>query len=770
MKDINLFFLVSSIVREKSGRHCSRLVPLLCLTILFLTVCPLNGQTNNGIGAYLENDKIYLELDKSIIGKPILFVRHHMNQLHVKWSQIGNQVVLSQQMVTSVMGELIPIDGDYTIEERVLGKFPLITEKSKGNQLVINATDLLLNLEIRWFRFYSQETILRDLSFVKSVEFMDGETIIRTSQTLTEDSPRSISVDYSFYTLPEPMRGRLFDHRMGYMLDVNWSNRRNGNYKATIARWRLEKKYPEQKLSEAIKPIIFYFDPAIPDKWKRYLRAGIMEWSPAFEAAGFKNAIEVKELPDSISSENSVNYSLIRWANYSGIRSAEMESGSSVRLVTDHRSGEILKADILISSSLQSLSDEYLVRCAPLDLRTLNYPFSDDLVGDLIQSVTAHEAGHAFGIMDANFGEYGYPVDKMGDVDWLREMGHTPSVMTYARHNYIAQPEDHVPPSLLIQKVGPMDIHHIKWGYTTLLGAKHLDDELPFLDAMIREKDSIPWFRFNSDNYGKIGPGNTNEVIDNNNPVRSTELGLKNIKKVLELLPALNSDKRDDDLLDRLYDKSLELWFDEMKHVTSLIGGVTIYNKAGFQKGDIFEPIPIDEQRRALKFLIENAFLVPDWLSSPSFVNRLTYSTGSDILMIHQINLLADVLNVQRMRRLEFIEKRPEYRNFIAPLLAQLQAGLFQELHEKEIQISKHRQELQLVYITLLMGNMKLETNYDHITVLQLGRSTSQYLKSTYAENLRGLAKQIQSALKNIEGGESKEHLKICLKKLDPDV
>ena len=186
-----------------------------------------------------------------------------------------------------------------------------------------------------------------------------------------------------------------------------------------------------------------------------------MEWSPAFEAAGFKNAIEVKELPDSISSENSVNYSLIRWANYSGIRSAEMESGSSVRLVTDHRSGEILKADILISSSLQSLSDEYLVRCAPLDLRTLNYPFSDDLVGDLIQSVTAHEAGHAFGIMDANFGEYGYPVDKMGDVDWLREMGHTPSVMTYARHNYIAQPEDHVPPSLLVQKVGPMDIHHI---------------------------------------------------------------------------------------------------------------------------------------------------------------------------------------------------------------------------------------------------------------------------------------------------------------------
>ena len=174
MKDINLFFWVSSIVREKSGRHCSRLVPLLCLTILFLTVCPLNGQTNNGIGAYLENDKIYLELDKSIIGKPILFVRHHMNQLHVKWSQIGNQVVLSQQMVTSVMGELIPIDGDYTIEERVLGKFPLITEKSKGNQLVIDATDLLLNLEIRWFRFYSQETILRDLSFVKSVEFMDG--------------------------------------------------------------------------------------------------------------------------------------------------------------------------------------------------------------------------------------------------------------------------------------------------------------------------------------------------------------------------------------------------------------------------------------------------------------------------------------------------------------------------------------------------------------------------------------------------------------------
>ena len=207
-----------------------------------------------------------------------------------------------------------------------------------------------------------------------------------------------------------------------------------------------------------------------------------------------------------------------------------------------------------------------------------------------------------------------------------------------------------------------------------------------------------------------------------------------------------------------------------MKHVTSLIGGVTIYNKAGFQKGDVFEPTPIDEQKRALKFLIENAFIVPDWLSSPSFVNRLSYSTGSDILMIHQINLLSDVLNVQRMRRLEFMEKRPEYRNFIAPLLAELQAGLFHELHEKETQISKRRQELQLEYITLLINHLKSETNYDNIKVLQLGRSTSQSLKSAYAENLRDLAKQIQSALKKIEGGNNKDHLKICLMKIDPDL
>src|SRR5690606_5713180 len=162
----------------------------------------------------------------------------------------------------------------------------------------------------------------------------------------------------------------------------------------------------------------------------------------------------------------------------------------------DQRSGEILKADLVISS-FQSLFEDYFVRCAPLDPRARETPVPDGLMGELLQYVVAHEAGHAFGIRDAHFGEYTYSIDKIRNEKWLYRMGHTPSVMSYARHNYIAQPEDSIPPSLLVQKVGPADAYHIQWGYQEFGGARSPEDELPYLEALIGQQDSVPWYRYN---------------------------------------------------------------------------------------------------------------------------------------------------------------------------------------------------------------------------------------------------------------------------------
>src|SRR5690606_17693352 len=124
--------------------------------------------------------------------------------------------------------------------------------------------------------------------------------------------------------LPEPMRPRLFDHRMGFASEGSFSSP-NWEMKTgmgSIRRWKLEKEDDKIILSNPIKPIVFYLDPRIPNKWKPYVRAGIEEWLPAFEEAGFLNAIEVKDVPSDADAEFfiSIANSIIFWKDTVEIR------------------------------------------------------------------------------------------------------------------------------------------------------------------------------------------------------------------------------------------------------------------------------------------------------------------------------------------------------------------------------------------------------------------------------------------------------------------
>lgn len=766
MKVIKIMFWISSIA---SGRKRTVHRALALSALLLWVACPLWGQANNGIGAYLEDNRLLLVLDRAIMEEPMLFVRHHKGQLTVRWSQVGEQVVLTQHRVRSALGEWIPIDADYKIEERVLGKFKVIKEKSNEVTLAIDATELVLANDIKWFAYDSPESIDLRKSYIYKVEKLDGETIIRTKRTKNSGSSfKTIDVDFSFYQLPDrPMRPRLFDHRMGYYLEDVWDAQRTDNYKAAIMRWRMEKKDPMSALSDPVTPITFYFHPDVPDVWKPYIRAGILVWSAPFEAAGFKNVIEVRDLPEGEPSGYSVTYSMIRWENFSGVRGSEKESGSTAKMIVDQRTGEILKADILISSSSRSLVEEYVVRCAPMDARAQRYPVPESLVGELFQYVTSHETGHALGLMDGNYGEYAYPLEKIRDVQWLRKMGHTPSIMNYARHNYITQPEDSIPASLLLQKVGPMDLFQIKWGYSNFPRATSPLEERPILDSIILAYDSIPWYRFNADRYGRIGPGNTHEAVDNRDPISSTELGLRNMEKVMGLLPKLNRDQPDDALLKRLYKKTLELWFHEMRHVLSLVGGYTIHYKSGTQQGAVYTPISMEEQRKALRFLLQSAFVVPQWLEHPSFQYRLDEIRGSDMLLVYQLQLLSELLGVSRVGRLEHMERSHHYEAVLSGMIGMLQEGLFQELEDPRADISPRRQALQRAYIETMSSHVRSESPSSRLSMEQLQRFPSQYVKSECRFGLRQLQKKLKMVVTELEDGQQKEHLRACLKMIN---
>ncbi|WP_298535861.1 zinc-dependent metalloprotease [uncultured Algibacter sp.] len=720
--------------------------------------------------SFTKGDQLYLSIPKSHLDKPMMFSRHDSgNQyefMQVVWSLFKDKILLKASHIASTSGAIIPFNKNNFLCENILAVFPREKTQSNSKLICINITQFLLHQNIPWTPEFN-ENLVPQLSYLIDTKNLSNEVIISTQRGLVKNQSRiSIPVYYSFYELPVPMKSRRFDYRMGfYDAQESAISSQTKNSMANISRWRLEKRDNDKKTNRPIKPITFILSPKIPEKWREYVKYGIEEWLPAFKSAGFEDAIVVKEV-DSMEDWqlHSLNYSIVRWGNNLNTGYKETE-GSTVSNVIDLRSGEILKSDIILGSSYEFLADQYFIRCAPLDKRAQRYPFPDDLMGELIQSLVAHEAGHTFGIMDNNYGEYSYPITKMNDRSWLEKMGHTPSIMTYARHNNIAQPEDNIPASLLIQKLGPTDHYYIKWGYMEFPNTFSNKEEELALEGFIKLQDSITWFRYNNDQFEIIGPAATNEVVENDSPMKSTRLALKNIERVIDLLPEVNRGQKDNARLERLYDKTLNLWHHQMRQVVSLIGGYDIYYKSVNELGNMYTPIALKRQEEALNYLISNAFSPPNWLTHPVFISKLSYSTYPDKMLEYQQALLFELLRPQRMKRFERMENLKGYENISRIFISNLQFGLFRELYENLDVVDPKRQEIQSTYIDKLIQiieqkRVNMDTNkrfFDY----------TDYSKGMVLEQLRALEKQIFKRVAEDKASGSMGHWMLCLKKLN---
>src|SRR5262249_44272599 len=210
-----------------------------------------------------------------------------------------------------------------------------------------------------------------------------------------------------------------------------------------------------------------------------------------FEMAGFKNAIIAKDAPtaeqDPDWSAEDARYSVIRWLP------STIENASGPH-ISDPRTGEIIEADIQFYHNVMNLvRDWYFVQVAPLDPRAQKLPLPDELMGRLLEFVTAHEVGHTLGFQHNMKASSMYPADKIRDREWIRKMGHTPSIMDYSRFNYVAQPEDHIDVADLVPGLGPYDRWATMWGYKPIQGARTPDEEKKTLDEWARQQDQTPW-------------------------------------------------------------------------------------------------------------------------------------------------------------------------------------------------------------------------------------------------------------------------------------
>ena len=264
--------------------------------------------------------------------------------------------------------------------------------------------------------------------------------------------------------------------------------------KRIINRFRLEKKDPNAAVSEPVKPIVFYIDPATPAKWVPYVKRGVESWQAAFEAAGFRNAIGARDAPknDPEWSAEDARYSIVRWV--------PTQNESAVDSSCDPRSGEILAAtSTCIRTSRRSARPGTSCRRAPSTSArsSCRCPTSSTASSSAIQ--VAHQIGHALGLPHNLKASSTYTLAQVRDPKWVKENGFVASIMDDARFNYVAQPEDDIDPADLIPKIGPYDKFAVTWGYKPVPRRKTPDQEETTLDQWAREQDTKPYLRFSTE-------------------------------------------------------------------------------------------------------------------------------------------------------------------------------------------------------------------------------------------------------------------------------
>ncbi len=689
------------------------------------------------------------------------------NEQVIHWTRLQNSIILRSISFDNVAADSLPIflSVEANNYNPILASFKIEAFNNDSTAALIEVTDLFLSdipalsgLSSSMRKEYQVRNLDRERSFITRMASYPENIEVRHDMTYNASTPPSNSrsgtismeMSQSMYLLPEnPMQARLYDQRVGWFtirqIDYG-SEALKSDEKTYIRRWRLEPKDPEAyakgELVEPVKPIVYYLDPATPEKWRPYFRQGIEDWQVAFEAAGFKNAIIAKDAPtkeeDPDWSAEDARYSTVRYV-------ATTTRNAMGPSVSDPRSGEIIESDIVwYHNHLRSYRNRYMLETGAANpaARTLDTP--EEEIGEMMRRVISHEIGHALGLPHNMKASYAYPTDSLRSATFTQKWGLATTIMDYTRYNYVAQPGDEG--VRWVRMLGPYDNYAINWGYRYIPNANSPEAEKPILNSWIREKAGDPMYLFSGGN--SYDPSSQTESVGDD-AIKASTYGLANLKIVAPNLAkwtATDGEGYGD--LEELYGEMIGVWSRFANHVVTNIGGVYEQLKTTDQSGVTYTPTPKAEQVNAMKFLNENVFTTPDWLLQKEILNNIEPSGAISAIGSLQSRLLSSVLRMDRLERMienEALNGSSAYS--MTQMLADLRKGIWSELSGSK-EIDAFRRNLQRAHVERLASLMS-----------QDARSRSDVSAAVRAE-LKTIQRSARAASSRYSAGIVQNHLR----------
>ncbi|MEM6769049.1 MAG: zinc-dependent metalloprotease [Bacteroidota bacterium] len=742
-------------------------------------------------GVIAKDGKTYFELPLELLEKEILVVSRISGfvkglnfggagtksrpQQVVRWQKHGDKLLLRSVSYNSVADPDNPVYESVKNNnfEPIVAAYDVKIFGKDSMSIVVDATKLFTtdipmlgamsdrqrkNFGIRGLD-KARSMVMYTKAFPKNVEVR--HVLTYTGSKLPDNQitgTLSVEMNQSFIVLPdEPMQPRVYDPRVSYfsIQQTNYSlDEQRAQAQRFITRWRLEpvdmEAWKKGKLVEVKKPIVYYIDPATPEDWAPYIAQGVDDWAKVFESIGLKNAIMSKRAPtkeeDPDWSPEDVRYSVIRYVT------TEIQNAMGPH-VHDPRTGEILESDIIwYHNVMRLLRNWFLIQTAAVNPEARTPKFKKEVMGQLIRFVSAHEVGHTLGLPHNMGSSAAYTVEQLRSSGFVQENGTAPSIMDYARFNYVAQPEDKN--AGLYPAIGPYDYHSIEYGYKPIPG-ETTESERPTLNAMIKAKADDPVYRFGAQRFNGHDPSAQTEDLSDD-AVMASNLGIKNLQRIVpNIVEWMSEEGKYFDNVEEVYDNVIGQLRRYTGHVASNVGGVYEWQRTADEGKPVYEVVSAERQRAAVDFVNKQVFTMPKWLLDQDIMTRISPSGVNDKIGRLQVGALRTLMSTSRLNRLAEQKSLNDKAYGLMDLMDQTRAGIFTNANTN----STIGRGLQMAYVEALEGLLTNKSvsadvmaaaraNLNNIKAALPAVNTSRTLAAAHQQ---ALGQKIELALKGVD-------------------